>query len=91
MIDPKQLAELERQHNLPAGILAAQQQIESAGNPNAVSPKGALGIAQFMPDTAKAYGIDPLDPVQASYGQAKMMADLAKQYNNDIPTMPALS
>ena len=64
MIDPKQLglAELEKQHSLPSGLLTAVMHAESAGNPNAVSKAGALGLFQFMPKTAKAYGINPLDP-----------------------------
>lgn len=89
MIDPRQLAALEQQHGLPQGLLSAVQQAESGGNPNAVSPKGALGAFQFMPATAQQYGIDPLDPQQAAVGAARMYGDLAKKYNGDIPSMLA--
>lgn len=51
-------------HPDPYGF-AAKIMAESGFNPQARSSAGALGIAQFMPDTAKEYGIDPLDPMQA--------------------------
>ena len=58
---------------LPACMLARQGHAESAFKPNAISKAGALGIAQFMPDTAREMGIDPLDPSQAIPAQAKYM------------------
>lgn len=89
MIDPQQLAALESQNGLPPGLLAAVMRAESNGNPNAVSPKGAQGLFQFMPETAQQYGIDPLDPEQAASGAARMYSDLSKQYSGDIPKMLA--
>lgn len=89
MIDPRQLAQLEQQNGLPQGLLAAVQRAESGGNPDAVSPKGALGAFQFMPQTAQAYGINPLDPHQAAVGAARMYGDLSKQFNGDVPSMLA--
>ena len=48
--------------NVSAALLAAQLYAESGFNPFAVSPAGARGIAQFMPGTARAYGLrDPFD------------------------------
>lgn len=76
-------AALEQQYGLPDGWLAAVQKQESGGNPNAVSPKGALGAFQFMPATAQQYGINPLDPDQAAQGAAQMYGDLFKKYNGD--------
>lgn len=83
------LGSLEQQYGLPTGLLATQQKRESNFNPDAVSSAGAQGVAQFMPATAQQYGIDPLDPMQASQGQARMLADLAKKYNGDIPSVLA--
>lgn len=86
MID---LASLEQQYNLPTGWLAAIQGAENSDS-KAVSPKGAVGRFQLMPDTAKAYGVsDPTNDDEAALGAAKMSADLAKQYNGDPVRMAA--
>lgn len=82
-------AGLEQKYGIPSGMLNAMMQQESGGNPNAVSPKGAQGLFQFMPPTALQYGIDPLDPQQASDGAARMVSDLARKYNGDIPSVLA--
>jgi hypothetical protein len=67
--------------NVSAGLLAAQASKESGFDPNAVSPAGAQGIAQFMPGTAAAYGLrNPFDPAAAIDAQAHMMRDLLRQF-----------
>jgi soluble lytic murein transglycosylase-like protein len=53
---------------------------ESSFNPNAISPAGAVGIAQFLPSTAAGLGINPYDPIQALRGAALHMADLNRSY-----------
>lgn len=73
------LDDAETKYGLPKGILHAQMQAESNGNPEARSPKGALGLMQFMPATAKQYGIDPMNPEQSIDGAGRYMADLVKQ------------
>jgi hypothetical protein len=66
--------------NVSAALLAAQLMAESNFNPFAVSPAGAQGIAQFIPSTAAAYGLeDPFDPVAAMDAQAHLMSDLIRQ------------
>jgi hypothetical protein len=73
----------EQQYGLPKGILKGVAQTESNFNPNAVSEKsGATGLMQFMPQTAKQYGIDPTDPIQSIDGSARMLKDLHKQFGN---------
>ncbi|HYG85757.1 MAG TPA: lytic transglycosylase domain-containing protein [Azospirillum sp.] len=52
----------EEKYGLPAGSYRSRVSAESAGNPSAVSKKGAIGYAQLMPDTAKELGVDPRDP-----------------------------
>lgn len=56
---------------------------ESRFNPQAVSPKGAQGIAQFMPGTAGERGLeDPFDPITAIAESASYLADLAAEFGN---------
>ena len=67
--------------NVSAALLAAQIYAESNFNPFAVSPAGAQGIAQFMPETAAAVGLaDPFDAAQAIDAQARLMRDLLRQF-----------
>ena len=84
-------ADLEKQYGLPAGMLSKIMQIESHGNPNAVNPKsGAMGAFQFMPDTAKEYGVtNPFDKNQSATGAAKFLSDLSNHYNGDVDKMLA--
>ena len=66
--------------DVSAALLAAQLMAESNFDPGAVSSAGAQGIAQFIPSTAAAYGLDdPFDPVAAIDAQAHLMHDLIAQ------------
>jgi len=59
---------------------------ESNFNPFAVSPAGAQGIAQFMPSTAAAYGLDdPFDAEASIDAQAHLMSDLLDQFGGRAP------
>jgi len=73
---------LEEKYQLPSGILSAVRKIESGGDSKAVSSKGAQGDFQFMPETAKAYGVDTTDPVSSANGAARYLSDLMKQYGS---------
>ena len=65
-------------------ILMRQGFYESGFNPNAVSPEGAAGISQFMPDTARKYGLkNPFDVASSIEAQAHMMRDLLDKFNED--------
>ena len=56
---------------------------ESRFNPRAVSPKGAQGIAQFMPGTAEERGLDdPFEPKSAIVHSASLLADLRREFGN---------
>ena len=56
---------------------------ESRFNPQAVSPKGAQGIAQFMPGTAEERGLDdPFEPKSAIVHSAGLLADLRQEFGN---------
>jgi soluble lytic murein transglycosylase-like protein len=75
------LARAAQRWNVSAALLAAQLYAESNFNPFARSPAGALGIAQFMPGTARALGLaDPLDAARAIDAQAHLMRDLLRRF-----------
>lgn len=54
--------------------------IESRGNPNAVSPAGAIGAMQLMPATARELGVDPNDPVQNVQGGVRYLAQMINEF-----------
>jgi hypothetical protein len=58
----------------PAPLLAAILYNESRFQPDVISSAGAEGIAQFMPATAAANGVDPFDPSSAIQGAAEMLS-----------------
>lgn len=60
-------------HGVPVGLFLRLVERESAWNPRAVSPKGALGLAQLMPATARVLRVDPMDPVQNLEGGARYL------------------
>ncbi len=63
------------------GLFVKQIQQESGFNPKALSPMGAEGIAQFMPQTAAALHIDPWNPQDALNGAARLMAHYLADFN----------
>jgi Transglycosylase SLT domain len=70
-------------NGINADYFVRQIQIESGFNPNAYSPAGAVGIAQFLPSTAAGLGVNPYDPISALAGAARYMANYARQYNGN--------
>lgn len=73
---------------LPKGLMSAIAQTESSWNPIAKNKSsGAAGLFQFMPSTAKAYGLseeDVFDPNKAAYAAAKYLQDNQRRYKGDI-------
>ncbi|WP_421723692.1 lytic transglycosylase domain-containing protein [Bauldia sp.] len=70
-------------HAIPVGFFTRLIWKESRFRPDAVSPKGAQGIAQFMPGTAALRGLaDPFDPIEAVPASAHYLSDLAAQFGN---------
>lgn len=66
-------------------LFRALVEAESSYNPTAVSPKGAYGLGQLMPDTARALGVDPHDPTQNLDGAARyLLAQLATFKDIDL-------
>jgi soluble lytic murein transglycosylase-like protein len=64
-------------YGVDSGLLRAIAKVESGKNPEAVSPKGAQGLMQLMPDTATEYDVnDPFDPVDNLLGAARFLRRL---------------
>ncbi len=77
------LREAAQRWNVSATLLAAQLYAESNFNPFAVSKRGAQGLAQFMPATARAYGLDdPFNSTSAINAQAHLMRDLLRMFGS---------
>ncbi len=71
------------EHAIPEAFMARLIWKESLFDPGAVSPKGAQGLAQFMPGTAKRRGLDdPFDPKQALAASAAYLAELRGSFGN---------
>jgi Transglycosylase SLT domain/SPOR domain len=70
-------------HGLPPLFFVRLIWKESRFNPQAISPKGAQGIAQFMPGTAQDRGLDdPFEPRSAIVHSASLLADLRNEFGN---------
>jgi len=73
-------ADAAREQSLPPEFLAAALLQESAYDPTALSSAGAIGIAQFMPETAASAGVDPYDPFDAIDGAAALLGGYVAGY-----------
>ena len=67
-------------HGVPADLFARLVQQESGWNPNARSHKGALGLAQLMPQTARALGVDPHDIAENLDGGAQYLSQQYRKF-----------
>jgi soluble lytic murein transglycosylase-like protein len=75
-------ASAARKFDLPESFVQSVMRAESGFNPQAVSPKGATGLMQLMPGTAKKLGVDPKDPQQNAEGGAQYLRELLALYEN---------
>ncbi len=74
-----------RDHQLDEELLVAVIFTESSFDPSAVSPKGAMGLMQLMPDTAARFGVQkPFDPWENLNGGAAYLRQLSEKYGGDL-------
>jgi soluble lytic murein transglycosylase-like protein len=72
-------------HGVDTRLVEAIVQVESAGNPSAVSPKGARGLMQLMPERAQELGVrNSFDPQQNVDGGVRHMRDLLQRFGGDV-------
>jgi soluble lytic murein transglycosylase-like protein len=73
---------MAERYGLPPSIFLSLVQQESRFNPAAVSPRGAIGLGQLMPATARELGVDPRDPEQNLEGSARYLRRMLDQFGN---------
>lgn len=69
---------------IPGSLALALVDTESSGQQDAVSPKGAMGLFQLMPATAKSLGVDATDPFQNIDGGLKYLKSLIDAHGGDV-------
>ena len=81
----KPIQDAAKATRLEPALIHAVISAESGYNPYARSRKGAAGLMQLMPETARRYGVtNRLDPAQNISGGARYLRDLIRMFNNDI-------
>ncbi len=72
-------------YGLPSDLIHSIIKTESNYNPRAVSPRGAVGLMQLMPSTAKQYGVTNIfDPEDNIFGGTRYLKDLASLYQKNL-------
>lgn len=71
-------------YGLPRQLVRSVMAAESAENPLALSPKGAVGLMQLMPSTAMTLSADPYDPAQNVDAGTRYLRDLLVQYDGHL-------
>jgi soluble lytic murein transglycosylase-like protein len=81
---PAELASHAAQrYALPESFVRSVMKAESGFHPDARSPKGAIGLMQLMPDTARVLGVNPNNPKENAEGGAQYLRDLLAKYEGD--------
>lgn len=76
---------ISKQYRVPARVIHEIVRQESGGNPDAVSPAGAMGLMQLMPATAKSLGVtDPFDVVQNIDAGVRYLRKMLDKYNGNL-------
>ena len=71
-----------RRHNVPEDLFLRLVRTESGFRPTAKSNKGAIGLAQLMPYTARHLGVNPHDPKQNLEGGARYLSQQYRRFGD---------
>ena len=83
--DPRQMVHSAAlKAGLPPAFVESVAKTESAYNPSALSPKGAIGVMQLMPETARSLGADPHDLEQNIDAGTRLLRELLLRYDGDV-------
>lgn len=77
------IADAAKRNGLPVEFVKSVVAAESAFRTDAVSPKGAIGLMQLMPATAREYGAEASDPRQNIEAGTQYLRDLLLKYQHD--------
>ncbi len=84
------ITQAAQREGVPPGLMLGLIHAGERSNSNQVSPKGAAGVAQMMPENLAKFGVtDPSDPVQSIDGMARYLAATQKQYGGNVEAMIA--
>jgi soluble lytic murein transglycosylase-like protein len=84
-LDTKSLVrEAAERNSLPPAFVASVAKAESAMRQSAISPKGAIGVMQLMPETAKSLSADPHDTEQNIDAGTRLLRELLVKYDGDV-------
>lgn len=78
------IKEAAARYQIDPRLVAAVAQTESGGNQEAVSPAGAVGVMQLMPETAAGLGVNPYDKRQNIEGGAKYLRQMMDTFGGDV-------
>ncbi|MBR2216286.1 MAG: lytic transglycosylase domain-containing protein [Selenomonadaceae bacterium] len=73
-----------KKYHVDPKLVSAVAEVESGGNQSAISPVGAIGVMQLMPDTAASLGVDPFDKQQNIEGGAKYLRQMLDTFGGDM-------
>jgi hypothetical protein len=81
----RHIEEVAREEGLSPNLIKAVALVESGLDPRAVSPKGAQGLMQLMPETARLYGVaDVFDPQENLRAGARHLRSLLEEFDGDL-------
>ncbi|HUI77676.1 MAG TPA: lytic transglycosylase domain-containing protein [Bryobacteraceae bacterium] len=84
-LSPERLADrAAEKYGLPPALVRSVMKVESGFDPQALSPRGAIGLMQLMPATAETLGADPHDPASNVDAGARYLRELLEKYNGGL-------